>query len=111
MFSVIVGIVTVADGGGAVVFAPAPLSPTICVKLVGLTCAPCSALLRPALSVNVSVPVAPVVPVYLMLNVQAPPLGSVDGQVVVPSQQRMLLTVNAEPEMAYGPSVSDACPT
>src|ERR1700721_2019986 len=40
MFSVIVGIVTVADGGGAVMLAPEALNGTICAKVIESICAP-----------------------------------------------------------------------
>src|SRR5229473_2396996 len=106
----VMGIVTTAGGGGgggAVL--PAPLSAMDCVKLEPAWVL--ATLLRPALSVNVIVPLGagPEGARNEIVKLQAPPAGNAVGSDVAPVVQVMAPTVNAELcEIATEESVSGA---
>src|SRR5260370_33990990 len=104
-------VTTIGGGGGGGAVLPAPLSAMDCVKLEPAWVL--ATLLRPALSVNVIVPLGagPEGATNEIVKLQTPPAGSVVGSDVAPLVQEMGPTVKAELcEIAAEESVSGASP-
>src|SRR5260370_29398448 len=96
MVSVTGMLITAGGGGGGGALLPAPLSAMDCVKLDPVC--RLATLLRPALSVNVMVPLGagPEGARNEIAKLQAPPGGRVVGSEVAPLVQEMGPTVKAE---------------